>query len=300
MKPPRPPRGPSDRGSAAPQGARPKASPRPEPEETSARPPRGVSVPAPVEASAVFGSSVRSGQEINERRDERRRARSQLVKSYALRALAGVLAVAAAVWVLWFSPLFALRDGSVSVVAQSGDVDLAPVTAIVNQRIGEPLPRINTGALEADILADPAIATARVNRDWPGGLTVVVSPRTAVFGLQTDHGYSLVGADGVVIRDVDVLPDGVFPVQVSGDKLTPSAAQQIVALWGTLGDAVRGQVSLVKLSGTQFSLELGGGGTVVWGKATDSELKGQVLSLLMEQRPSSVYDVSDPTRPSVR
>lgn len=274
----------------------------PSPEATKAPPakvPTPVSAP-PVEASRVFGSESTGASEINQRREERRRSRVSAIRRHALRGVGIALAGAIVVWGIWFSPLFALRDGSISISAQSGEVDLEPVTEIVNRQIGVPLPSIKTGAVEEEILQNPKIATAWVVRDWPGGLDVVVTPRDPAFALKADKGYQLVGVDGVVIGNAKKVPKGVFVAQVEAEEVTAADAEKLLGLWDVLRKSVRSQVELVKLSGGQLSLELEDGGRVIWGQPSDSELKEEVLALLMEERPSEVYDVSDPTRPSVR
>ena len=44
-------------------------------------------------------------------------------------------------------------------------------------------------------------------------------------------------------------------------------------------------------------LDLVDGSQVVWGDEDESALKAQVLELLVEQRPASVYDLRDPRKP---
>ncbi len=39
------------------------------------------------------------------------------------------------------------------------------------------------------------------------------------------------------------------------------------------------------------------GRIIKWGDESDSQLKAQVLKLLLDQRPAQVYDVSTPARP---
>ena len=68
-------------------------------------------------------------------------------------------------------------------------------------------------------------------------------------------------------------------------------------VWVSLGEIFRSQVSSISADDLVVTLDLVDGSQVIWGDEDESELKAQVLELLVEQRPSAVYDLRDPRRP---
>jgi len=60
------------------------------------------------------------------------------------------------------------------------------------------------------------------------------------------------------------------------------------------------RITLLQASAVdQIQVQLSDGDTVVWGSAEQSQLKAQVLSVLLSQE-ASVYDVSAPHAPTTR
>lgn len=307
MRPPGAPRRPTPNTKVSPRGRR-ITDRRGQPAKAQAvgsKNKTGINVYTPTrpsnDAAAVLGSKKDNKSEIQIRRTERRRSKRRLVWYRVGAAVAAVLAVVAVVGIGWFSPLFAVRDGSIRVTAENGEIDLASVTEIVNEQVGRPLPVISTAALETRILENPAIGRARVTRDWPGGLNVVVEPRVPRMALKDGDKFQLVGEDGVAVTVADEVPPELFVVEVPGKTAVNSEqTAQILAFWNQLSEPLRAQVAVVRFSSGHFTLELQGGALIIWGSDQEANTKNDVLSLLMQQRPSAVYDVSDPRKPSVR
>ena len=67
---------------------------------------------------------------------------------------------------------------------------------------------------------------------------------------------------------------------------------------GSLDSSVRPQVASGSATTTgQVTLVLSSGAHVVWGDSTDSDLKAEVLKVLLQQS-ASTYDVSSPHSPT--
>lgn len=218
----------------------------------------------------------------------------------ALKVLAVALLVGAVVWVVGFSPVLALRTEAIDVTVQSGHVETEMVRDKVESRAGVPLVRISTGDLERNILEDTAIQSATVKRKWPSGLLVEVSERAPVLAVQSPDEFRLVGADGVTIGVQNDTPEGLLVVEASGGDLAPSQLERILETWANLPENISEQVRQMSSVGTTLTFHLAGGETVLWGDDENEPLKAEVLTLLLEQRDASHYDVSNPVKPSTK
>lgn len=64
---------------------------------------------------------------------------------------------------------------------------------------------------------------------------------------------------------------------------------------------VRAEVeSATILENSRIQLNLSKGRSVVWGDASNADLKAQVLRVLLTQTTGTVFDVSEPTAPFVK
>ena len=141
-----------------------------------------------------------------------------------------------------------------------------------------------------DIGADFALLAQGGNRSLTRWLTAMVV---------IDGGYALVGSDGITTAVTGEPVEGLPYIHVASDDEGGKATQAkaAIAVWDSLGDPLRSQVSSISSDGMVVRLDLVDGSQVVWGDEDESALKAQVLELLVEQRPASVYDLRDPRKP---
>ncbi|WP_433781729.1 cell division protein FtsQ/DivIB [Actinomycetospora sp. CA-101289] len=213
---------------------------------------------------------------------------------------AGVLVVAALVWLTVFSPLLDVRD--VAVVGAAPD-QVEPIRTAAGVGAGTSLLWLDGDEVAERVRTLPRIAAVDVSRDWPGTLVVTVAEREPVLAAPAPGGVLLVDATGFGYRTLPerpagvptlTLPPGVLP---SPDEAgTRAAADVVVALPATL----RADVLEVRANGRfDVSFVLSGSREVRWGADTDNERKAAVLAALLT-RPGSVYDVSTPDLAVVR
>ncbi len=260
---------------------------------------RNKKQPGPI---AVLGSSADEALQIEGRRKERESARTRLLSFRLFKALGLIVIIGLLIWAVVFSPLFAVRDGSVRVQMSGQEVDFSSAVTVAETQVGTPLLRLNTGAVENEILEDTKLQTARVTRSWPGGLDVVVTARLPFLALETQNGdtkYLLYGNDSIPIGGSNEVPEGI-PVVTGATELSANQFAQLADIWGSMESSLQDQVERLDIAGTVVTLNLVGGSTVIWGTSNDNALKAEVLQILVEQRPSSAYDISDPTRPTTR
>ncbi len=214
-------------------------------------------------------------------------------------AAAGI--VAAGAWILFASPLLAVRSVTVSgthLVPRSevlASADIAP---------GTPLIRVNTARAVARILAIPQVRSAQVTRSWPNRLVIVVRERTPELALPAyGGGYDLADADGVVLQrvarrpaDLPLYPTVAPEGALRGDPDLAAAA----AVLGELPAQLRRSVtSITAPHPDQVTLRLAGGVTVLWGDTARAGAKARELAVLMRAH-LRYYDVSAPGSVAVR
>ena len=208
-------------------------------------------------------------------------------------ALAAAGIVAAAVWVLFGSPLLVVRSVSVS---GTHLVSRSEVVAASGVQLGTPLIRVNAARAAARIAAIPQVRSAQVTRSWPNRLVIVVRERTPELALPAyGGGYDLADADGVVLQrvarrpaDLPLYPTVAPEGALRGNPDLAAAAAVLGELPATLRHSV---TSISAPEADQVTLHLAGGITVLWGDTGRPGVKARELTVLMRGH-MRYYDVS--------
>lgn len=236
--------------------------------------------------------------DMTERRRERLAERRRVRKRRIVRAsIAGAAAVLLA-WVVFFSPLLALRSGGVA-VRGAGAVGVADgdVKAVVAEFVGTPLVRLNTGEVESKVRKSlPMVKRAKVTRNFPGGVTVAVTLRKPVACMAEKTSCTAIDEDGVRL-DIPKSQAASLPKLKLADGDAPRATSIMGAVLGALDEGTRRRVASVEVTRAgQVSFTLSDGATVNWGGAEESAVKARVLKGLLSQK-AKLYDVSAPHAP---
>ena len=203
-----------------------------------------------------------------------------------------VLLVVAAgiVWVVWFSPLLAVREVRVlGTEALSHDV----VVAAAQVPLGTPLARVDVAAVVSRVQALPRVASVEVRRGFPHELVLVIVERTAVAVEREGTAFAVVDAEGVrfarsrTAAGRPILEADDAPARRAGLEVLVALPSSVAARVATVRAASRDDVTLVLRSGDR----------VRWGDASRSDRKAEVLAVLLGRR-ASVYDVSAPDLPT--
>ncbi|WP_219470603.1 cell division protein FtsQ/DivIB [Nonomuraea rhizosphaerae] len=203
--------------------------------------------------------------------------------------------VGTAVWLIFFSPVLGVRSidivGNVTVPAERIQRE-AGVPQL------HPLATVDLADVETRVLRIRQLASAKVDRVWPGTLKIEVVEREPVAQLDTGAAGSgkiaLIDKEGVVVELKSVTQPGLPILKLdrpgAGDPATMAALKVIQSLPADLAAKVR----LVRASTPEgVTLELADGRSVVWGGADRGEDKARILTSLL-RRKASVYDVSSP------
>jgi cell division protein FtsQ len=197
------------------------------------------------------------------------------------------------VWIFYFSSLLAVTGVRVTGI---DTVPEATITQMAAAPIGEPLAKVNLGAIADRVRTLPAVADAQVTRAWPNRLEIVVTERVPVVVVTDGKKFELVDATGASYKSVPTRPDGLPEALVVGARRDVTI-RSVVTVSAALPIALRAEVaSISAASPDSITLNLGSGVKVVWGSSDDSARKAEVLSVLMKRK-AKVYDVSAPDLP---
>lgn len=207
----------------------------------------------------------------------------------------GVTVVAALVYVVGFSPVLAVTR-----VAVSG-TDVATqdeVTAAAGVPLGTPMVRLDLAGIAERVSGLPPVAEVTVTRQWPDLVEIDVTERVARLAVESGTGYLIADATGVVFDTAKSLPKGLVRVEADpGDQQTLADAGVV---FSSLSKATAERVASIEARGRDsITLRLRGGARVFWGSAEQSDLKAEVVDVLLEQG-GSVFDVSAPAYPTRR
>ncbi|MGH3773312.1 MAG: cell division protein FtsQ/DivIB [Pseudonocardiaceae bacterium] len=229
-----------------------------------------------------------------------------LAAGMAMLTLAGGVA-----WVLLGSSLFDAR--SVRVVG-TRELPADVVRAVAAVRLGTPMMRLDTKAIQTRVAALPRVASVQVRCGVDGTVRIEVTERTPVAVVRRGDGVHLVDATGTDYAAMPVGPPGLPELRVA--RLGPRDAATVAALTvlTELPAWLRVQVrSIATESPAAIVLRLGPGGLgpgglgpgragdareVRWGGVEEGDRKAAVLGPLLTQ-PGKLYDVSSPDLPTI-
>lgn len=242
---------------------------------------------------------------VTERLQEKARAQSRLRwRTVARRA--GYLAVAALVaWVAVLSPVFALDPDNVELSGVGTAIDPLAVDAVIARHEGASLVLLNVEHLRNQLAEVPGVRQVEVERVWPAGLVVNLTPREPVAAIPDPAGgFVLVDDEGVEVARSTTVPAQlpVITVPVGPDHVR--VLEAVLTVVRELPVVLRERVEGIRADtedSVQFTLREGP--RVEWGSAEQSALKAEVLQVLLESGEAAgadVIDVSAPTLPITR
>lgn len=225
--------------------------------------------------------------------------------------LALVGALGAAVWVVGWSGVLAVRevrvevDGADAASAGSVGADLAArVEDAAAVASGTPLARVDADAVEARVdEAVPDIAGVEVRRSWPRTLTIAVTSRVAAAVVPDGDRWWSVDDSGVLFAPSPERPEGLPVVEASAASAAAATrAAGVAVAAGLPADLLALVDAVVAESEADVRLELADGALVMWGTPERGADKAEVLLALIAGRddPPRRYDVTAPDHPAVR
>jgi cell division protein FtsQ len=221
------------------------------------------------------------------------------------RVLLGLLAVgvvAGAAWVIWFSSALAVNQIDIDGTTTLTPMDVRSEAAV---RLGEPLARVDTVAIESRVAAMERIDRVEVSRHWPRTIRIEVVERKPIGWVMSGVAIRALDRYGVDFRSLRSEPKNLVEVRV--ETLDARKRQQALVSAAAVLELLRAadpglmkKVQYVRVaSKDSVQLVLGKNRTVTWGSATKGQQKLTVLRSLLKIKARG-YDVSAPEQPTTR
>lgn len=248
--------------------------------------------------------------DFSERLKERRKAGARAVALRALIAAAVAAVAGAIIWLCFFSSVFRLESGNISVVGANEWVSESQVLSIARQQSGKSLLLVSDNAVEQRIKAIPGVTSAESVKKLPNSLEVTIKAQKPAAMLKTG-GDQMTAVDSksrvlnsVSGASVDGIP--VIEVQSVDAGLSSRSIKQALKILSSLPESMRKSITKVTAE-TQDSIttELNGGDRVIiWGDSSDLKLKKAVVDKIIND-PAIIgdkhnVDVSAPLRPIIK
>lgn len=206
--------------------------------------------------------------------------------------------VAGGVWLVEFSPVLVAKSVRVEGVPAG---DAAAIVGRAAVPMGTPLATVDTGPIARRVILWPALAEVTVSRSWPGTIVISATPRVPVLAVKNPQGQvKVVDSQGVAYATVSEPPKGVPLISTVENPSSIESMRAAMAVLRALSSVQRDQVSRVTVLGPNMVTLKVAGVTVVWGGASEPELKVKVLTALLRQKDVGTIDVSAPRTPVIR
>jgi len=167
--------------------------------------------------------------------------------------------------------------------------------------LGTPMARVDTAAIADRVIATATLAEVSVGLSWPSTIVITASPRVPVLAVRNPQGQvQVVDSQGVAYATVSAPPKGVPLIDTVENPPSKDTLRAGITVLRALSSSQRGRVTNVIVSGANMVTLKLGAVTVVWGGASEPELKVRVLTALLRHKGFGTIDVSAPSTPVTR
>jgi cell division protein FtsQ len=253
---------------------------------------REQAFPEPPAAPAALAALAASAGEKPAGQGARRRRGRHDPWRTAFFVLVVVALVAGVAWALLGSSLFVVRSVQVT---GSARVPPAKVLTAAGIKLGTPLVRIDTRAIERRVEKITQVQSARVRRSWPDRVTITTVGRVPMFAVRAGRRFDVLDRFGVVLGHTSRPRAGLIRLRMPAIALRGNPAVLVAGrVVAHLPHWLRQRVSVVRVpSPGRIVLILRRGITVMWGGAGDVRAKAEEVFVLLRTK-ATYYDVSDP------
>ena len=241
---------------------------------------------------------------------ERRKANARVVAMRAFVSAAVAAVVVALIWLFFFSSVFRLEAGNISVVGANEWVSESQVLDIAGQQAGKSILLVSNNDVEKKIKEIPGVTTAQSKKQLPNSLEVTIKAQKPAAMLKTgEDSMTAVDSKGRILNSVSgASVDGIPVIEVKDveTSLSHRSIKEALKILSSLPESMRNSITKVTAE-TQDSIttEINGGDRViVWGDSSDLKLKKAVVDKIIND-PNVIgdkhnVDVSAPLRPIIK
>lgn len=238
----------------------------------------------------------------------RRRAIERTRRRRLLMGATVIVVFAAALWLVFWSPLLRVREVVVLGSDRVGGTEVAEVAGLDSS---DNLLLVSPGAVEDRVGELPWVKHARVNRKLPGTVRVKIVERkpAVVLSLQGDRWtldrFGNVLEEGEATDGLPVLAAASVTRPEPGTRLQTTEVRSALEAWRSLAKKVRARVvAVLAPTPERITLSLTDGTQVRFGAAENLDAKNEVLSVLLaqiaaEDRSVAYIDVRVPSSPAL-
>jgi cell division protein FtsQ len=258
---------------------------------------RRTGIPRPRRRAAPVptSSGLPSSRARFDARAARVRRRPWLVAAGLVVALALLVG---GVWLVDFSPVLVTKSVRVEGVSAGGVSNIVGRAAVP---MGKPLAKVDTGAISRRVILIPALAKVTVSRSYPNTILIAVTLRVPVLAVKNPQGQvQVVDSQGVAYATVSAAPKGVPLIDTVENPSSMESLRAAMTVLGALSVQQRSQVTNLMVLGPNMVTFKLGPITVVWGGASEPQLKVKVMTVLLRQSGVGTIDVSAPRTPVIR
>ena len=248
--------------------------------------------------------------DFSARLKERRKANARVVAMRACVSAAVIVVAGALVWLFFFSSVFRLEPGNISVVGANEWVSESQVLDIAGQQAGKSILLVSNNDVEKKIKEIPGVTSAQSKKKLPDSLEVTIKAQKPAAMLKTgEDSMTAVDSRGRILNSVSgASVDGIPVIEVKDveTSLSNRSIKEALKILSSLPESMRNSITKVTAE-TQDSIttEINGGDRViVWGDSSGLKLKKAVVDKIIND-PNVIgdkhnVDVSAPLRPIIK
>lgn len=248
---------------------------------------------------------------FRERLKERKSAYLQFTVKRLLIVLLVAIVASATAWLLFFSPIFLLKSSDITISGSNEWVSEQRISSIASTQVNKSLFLVSSQEVIGQLNDIPGVTEAKVTKNFPHGLHIVIRAQRPAAMLKTKDGDMLTAVDskGRVLNAVaQTSIQGIPVIEVAdGAKIFNNrAVLEAVKIVSSLPESMRARVTKVSAK-TQDSVETELGDikrTIIWGDSSQLELKKAIVAKIIDD-PGKMgdkqqLDVSSPVRPILK
>lgn len=238
--------------------------------------------------------------DISVRRAEKRAERRRFL-SVRIGALVALVAVALGVgYAVFFSPLFSLEASKIEVRApEQTTVAEEDIISVLTPSVGTSLFRLSPAKLAAKVEETvPRTGDVTVDRVLPHGLRVSFADKPPIACVTSGQACTPIDEEGREVQATAEERQNLLKLVYDGEREEAGGyALDIIAILEALPSELAEKAVQAEVAAEgEITLVFANGQIIRWGLPGDTDLKVEVLSVVMTE-PAGLYDVSEPRSP---